>query len=147
MIDDRIRRPAAADACRQRFYGKSYDPGKRDCVKLATHALIKMGHGSGPMKGLVYSSEAQGYRLLLKAGFKSLVEALDARGLPRIAPAMAMQGDLIAMDGGADNPFGVALTVAMPDQLVLGFSGGICSTWRPLAYPTDADGKPLAWRL
>jgi hypothetical protein len=116
-------------------------------VKLATHALIKMGHGSGPMKGLVYASEAQGYRLMRKAGFKSLVEALDARGLPRIAPAMAMQGDLIAMDAGEENPFGVALTVAMADQVVLGFSEGVCATWRPLSFPVDADGKPLAWRL
>lgn len=147
MIDDRIRREAAAKACWQRFYGKSYDPGKRDCVKLATHALIKMGHGSGPMKGMTYGSEAQGYRLLIKAGFKTLVEALDARGLPRIAPAKAMQGDLIAMDGGEDNPFGAALTVAMADRIVLGFSGGICSTWRPLSFAAGADGKPLAWRL
>lgn len=140
MIDERIRRAAAADACRQRFYGKSYAPGKRDCVKLATHALIKMGHGSGPMKGLVYASEAQGYRLLRKAGFNTLMEALDARGLPRIAPARAMQGDLIALDAGDHSPFGAALTVAMSDGIVLGFSGGVCSTWRPLAFQA-------AWRL
>lgn len=140
MIDDRIRRAQAADACWQRFYAKSYVPGTRDCVKLATHALIKMSHGSGPVKGLRYSTEAAGYKLMRKAGFKTLPEALDAMGLPRIAPAMAMQGDLIAMDAGDDNPFGAALTVAMPDGLVLGFSQGICSTWRPLAFQG-------AWRL
>lgn len=140
MIDERIRRAAAAEACWKRFYGKAYDPGKRDCVKLATHALIKMGHGSGSMKAFVYASEAQGLKLLRKAGFKSLPEALDARGLPRIAPAAAMQGDLIALDAGAENPFGAALTVAMADGIVLGFSEGICSTWRPLAYQA-------AWRL
>jgi hypothetical protein len=147
MIDDRIRRAAAAEACFQRFNGKTYAPGKRDCVKLATHALIKMGHGSGPMKGLVYASEAQGYRLMRKAGFKNLIEALDARGLPRIAPAMARQGDIIAMEAGEDNPFGAALSIAMPDQTILGFSGGVCATWRPLSFPLDADGNPLAWRL
>ena len=147
MIDDRIRRAAAAEACRQRFYGKAYDPGVRDCVKLATHALIKMGHGAGPVKGLRYDTEAKGYRLMLKAGFKSLPEALDAMGLPRIAPAAALQGDLIAMDAGADNPFGASMMVAMSDGLVLGFSEGMCSTWRPLAFPVDADGKPMAWRL
>lgn len=140
--DDRIRREAAAKACWDRFYGKSYDPGKRDCVKLATHALIKMGHGSGVMKGLVYSSEAQGYKLMRKAGFNSLIEALDARGLPRIAPAMAMQGDIIAMQPGGENLFGAALAVAMPDRLILGFGHEtrICSTWRPLSYLA-------AWRL
>ena len=109
-------------------------------MKLATHALIKMGHGSGPMKGLAYSSEAHGLRVLRKAGFRSLLEALDARGLVRIAPAAAMQGDLIALDAGDDNPFGAALTVAMSDGIVLGFSQGVCSTWRPLAYQA-------AWRL
>ncbi|MFN3836790.1 MAG: DUF6950 family protein [Brevundimonas sp.] len=142
MIDDRIRRAAAAEACWKRFNGKSYDPGKRDCVKLATHALIKMGHGSGLMKGLRYSSEAQGYRLLRKAGFKNLIEAVDARGLPRIAPAMAMQGDLLAMPAGGDGPFGAALAVAMSDGIILGFSHdhGICSTWRANTFIT-------AWRL
>lgn len=140
MTDDRIRRAAAAEACWQRFYGKAYEPGKRDCVKLATHALIKMGHGSGPVKGLRYDTEAKGYRLLRKAGFKTLPEALDGMGLPRIAPAMAMQGDLIAMDAGGDNPFGASMMVAMSDGLVLGFSEGICSTWRPLSYLA-------AWRL
>ena len=140
MIDDRIRRAAAAEACRQRFYGKAYDPGARDCLKLANHALIKMGHGSGVVKGLRYSTEAQGYRLMRKAGFASLPEGLDAKGLPRIAPAAALQGDLIAMDAGEDNPFGASLMVAMSDGLVLGFSEGICSTWRPLAYQA-------AWRL
>lgn len=142
MIDDRIRRKAAAEACWQRFYGKAYDPGKRDCVKLATHALIKMGHGSGPVKGLRYSTEAQGYKQMRKAGFKSLPEALDAMGLPRIAPAMAMQGDLIALPPGGDSPFGAALAVAMSDGLVLAFSHdhGICSTWRATAFQG-------AWRL
>lgn len=142
MMDDRIRRAQAAEACRQRFYGKAYDPGVRDCVKLATHALIKMGHGAGPVKGLRYSTEAAGYRLLLKAGFKSLPDALDAMGLPRIAPAAAMQGDIIAMQPGGENLFGAALSVAMSDGLILGFGheSRICSTWRPLAYLA-------AWRL
>ncbi len=142
MIDDRIRRAAAAEACFQRFNGKTYAPGKRDCVKLATHALIKMGHGAGLMKGMRYSSEAQGYRLLRKAGFKDLIEAVDARGLPRIAPAMAMQGDLLALPAGGNGSFGAALAVAMPDGIVLSFSHdhGVCATWRVNSYLA-------AWRL
>jgi hypothetical protein len=140
MTDDRMRRAQAAEACWQRFYGKAYEPGKRDCVKLATHAMIKMGHGSGPVKGLQYSTEAQGYKLLRKAGFKTLPEALDALDLPRIAPAMALQGDLIAIEPDEGIPFGASMMVAMSDGLVLGFSQGICSTWRPSAYIG-------AWRL
>jgi len=140
MTDDRIRRAAAAEACWKRFYGKAYVPGTRDCVKLATHALVKMRHGSGPVKGLRYSTEAQGLKLMRKAGFKTLPEALDAMDLPRIAPAMALQGDLIAAPSETDNPFGASLCVAMADGLVLGFSQGICSTWRLSAF----EG---AWRL
>nr|DAQ80066.1 MAG TPA: hypothetical protein [Caudoviricetes sp.] len=147
MIDERIRRAAAAEACWKRFYGKAYDPGKRDCVKLATHALIKMGHGSGPVKGLKYNTEAQGYRLLLKAGFKTLTDGLDSMGLPRIAPAMARQGDIIALEAAVENPSGHALAVVMSDGVILGFSGGICSTWRPISYQVDMNGQPLAWRL
>jgi hypothetical protein len=111
-------------------------------VKLATHALIKMGHGSGLMKGLTYGSEAQGYKLLRKAGFANLIEAMDAKGLPRIAPAMAMQGDLLALPTVEGSPFGAALAVAMSDGIVLGFSHerAICATWRVSAYIA-------AWRL
>lgn len=141
-MDDRLRRAAAAEACFLRFDGKTFDPGKRDCVKLATHALIKMGHGAGPVKGLKYSSLAQGVRAMRKAGFNTLLDGLDAMGLPRIAPAMALQGDLIAMpvDPEEDNPFGAALTVAMANGRILGFSGGVCTTWAPTQFVA-------AWRL
>ncbi|WP_420478226.1 DUF6950 family protein [Brevundimonas sp. FT23028] len=143
MIDDRIRRARAAEACFRRFNGKPLIIGKNDCVKLATHALIKMGHGSGPVKGLRYANLNQGVRALKRAGFSTVMEGLDAMGLPRIAPAMAMQGDIFALETNpeVENPFGPALAVAMPNGRFLGFiDDSVCQTAIATRYIA-------AWRL
>ncbi|RZJ47417.1 MAG: hypothetical protein EON87_00860 [Brevundimonas sp.] len=146
-MDDRLRRAAAAEACFRRFHGKTLEIGKNDCVKLATHALIKMGHGSGPVKGLRYTNLAQGVRALRKSGLGTVMEGLDALGLPRIAPAMALQGDILALEANpeADNPFGPAMAVAMPGGKFLAFidrpdGSSICATAIATRYLA-------AWRL
>lgn len=130
-----IRRQKAAQSCVDRFNGKPYQPGKRDCVVLALHAL----HGMG-VKGLSfgrYGTEAGGIRAMRKAGFQSLAEGVDSV-LSRIPPAAALPGDVIALE--ADGPFGCALTVAVGNGRVLGFFDGVGSVLVPLKYV-------CAWRV
>lgn len=140
MIDDRERRFNAAEACVARFDRRAYAPGKRDCVKLATHALMKMGHGSGVLKGLTYRTEAEGFRHMRRAGFTDLIDAMDAKGLPEIAPVMAWQGDVVALKSEDDTRFGCALAVMLSDGQVLSFVNG----WGHIFVPTQIE---KAWRL
>lgn len=135
-----VRRVAAAQACIDRFVGKTYDCSKnRDCIKLAGHSMHKMGRRTGLTKGLRYSSEAGGLRVMRKLGFKTLIEAVDAAGLERIAPAMALPGDIIALQTG-DSAFGCSLAVAVGNGRVVGFVNGFGAVLQPLQYLT-------AWRV
>lgn len=137
----RERRAEIAQACIDRFVGKSYDCAKnRDCIKLAAHAMRKAGKSTGLLKGQRYTTEAGGVKVMRKLGFAGLVEALDAAGLPRCpSVAFAMPGDIIALKTEADSPFGCALTVCAEagGHKVIGFVNGIGAVMRvddPSAY-------------
>lgn len=139
------RRQAAAEACRDRFVGKTYDPrANRDCIKLAGHSAHKLGKRVSLTKGIRYSSEASGLRVMRKLGFKSLIEAVDAAFPGRQIPAaMARPGDIIALKTDDANAFGCALTVAFDNGRVIGFVNGvgaICRVDDPTAYLA-------AWRV
>lgn len=141
MTSPMIRRVAAAQACIDRFSGKPYDPGSKDCIKLASHALHKLGRKQGLTKGLRYASEAGGVKAMRKLGFQSLLEAVDAAlgAEARIPPAMALPGDIIAMPAEGDSPFGCALAVAVGNGRVIGFQNGVGLVLQPAAFVT-------AWR-
>lgn len=130
------KRARAARACMERFEGKAFEIGKRDCVKLAAHALHVMGVKVAPLKGVRYSTLAGAVRAMRQTGFADLVEAMDALGLTRIAPARATAGDIVALPTGADCPFGCSLTVAIGNGAVLGFheTTGVGCAIRPKAY-------------
>lgn len=126
------KRAAAAAACVERFQGKAFELGKRDCVKLACHALHTMGVAVPPVKGAAYTSKAGALKALRRTGFAGLVEAVDSLGLERIAPARATAGDIVALP--CDSPFGAVLTVAIGNGVVLGFQNGIGCAIRPTAW-------------
>lgn len=139
-MHDLIRRQRAVEACVQRFVGKPYKPGVRDCVKLAGHAMHGMGRRVGLTKGVRYSSEAGALKALRTLGFKSLMEAVDKTGLPRIAPAAALPGDIIAMEADDGNAFGCALVVYAGNGRVIGFHNGMGVVVQPANYLA-------AWRV
>lgn len=129
----------AAQACIDRFAGKQYEPGKRDCAVLALHVLHHAGRGVPFLRGHRWTSEKGAIRVLRRLGFADLLEAVDAAGLSRIPPAAALAGDLVALPCD-DGPWGCALTVAVGNGRVLGFADGIGRVVQPKAYVT-------AWRV
>lgn len=91
------RRAKAAQACIDRFGGRTYTPGQRDDVRMAAHLLHHLGIAVPVIKGRKWSSEAQGRKLLKKLGFADLHAAVDSLGFRRIGWASAIAGDLIAL--------------------------------------------------
>lgn len=128
----RVSPAQAAQACIDRFSGKPYEPGKRDCAILAAHLLHQYGHPVPIMKGLKYKTEAGAMRALKQTGHVDLVAAMDALGLERIAPASARTGDIIGMP--CDGLWGCALTVAVGNGRVFGFLDGIAQVQIPSAF-------------
>jgi hypothetical protein len=126
-------RAQAAQACIDRFAGKPYEPGKRDCVRLAAHLLHQFGHAVPVLKGLRYQGEAGAIRALKRTGFANLIEAMDSLGLERIAPVAARTGDIVGLPCD-DGPWGCALTVAVGNGRVLAFVDGLGRVVQPLAY-------------
>ena len=135
-----IRRAAAAQACIDQFLNQPYQPGKCDCIRLAGFAARELERSVGLIDELRYRTEAGGLKAMLKLGFKSLVEAVDAAGLERIAPAAALPGDIIALPSEPNDPFGCALTVAVGNGRVLGFQHGVGAVLQPLDFVA-------AWRV
>lgn len=139
-MPDMIKRAAATQACMDRFAGRFYAPGTRDCGKLAAHALHKLGRKAKLLTASRHTTEAGAIRYIRKAGFKDLVELMDAVGLDRIPPAAALPGDIIAMAMPEGDPFGCSLTVALDNGRILGFKDGVCQVLVPHDFVT-------AWRV
>lgn len=151
---DHLRRYEAAEATKTAFHNRVFEWGTADCLALAAHCLRGLGHPK-PTKGVLrYRTERGAIRAMLKSGFRSLVEAVDAYGLTRIPPAMAVAGDIIALptdDSSALGPY--ALAVALGEDKVLAFvprPEGAVGEIGPLSVAAQAAhtaGQPiLAWR-
>lgn len=121
-MHDLIRRQRAVEACVSRFVSKPLDFKARDCVRLVRHDLHQMGRGTWLLKGVTWGTEAGAYRAMKKLGFQTLAEGMDAAGLPRIAPAMALPADVFALE--AEGGFGCALAVFAGNGLVIGYLDG-----------------------
>lgn len=116
-----LKRAAATQACMDRFAFQPVEPGKRDCGKLAAHALHKMGRSAKPLNGWRGNNWPSAVRYIREQGFKDLVDLMDGLGLERIPPAAALPGDIVALPSDAEG-FGCSLTVALDNGRVLGLN-------------------------
>jgi uncharacterized protein (AIM24 family) len=133
-----LKRAAAVQACMDRFAGKPYAAGTRDCAKLAAHALHRMGRSCRLLTDARHTTETGALKYVRRKGFDDLVALMDATGLPRIAPAAALPGDVVGLESG--DAFGCSLSVALGDGRVLGFRDGVCQPLEPHAFVA-------AWRV
>ena len=106
-----LARQRAVSACLKRFEGAPLIWGKTDCVRLCALALRKQGHAVPLLKGVRYSSEQTALRRFKEQKIESLCDAVDALGLVKIAPAMALPGDLLALPTPEGDAFKASLMV------------------------------------
>lgn len=133
--NDRVR---ASEACVARFFGKPLDFKGNDCIRMGAFVANLRGWTVQKAKIGAYQSRTGALRAMRKMGFESLVDAMDAQGFPRIAPARAYPADLLALP--SDDSFGAALYVRLTNGRVLGFKDGACSILKAHDYAA-------AWRL
>lgn len=131
-----IKRQQAAQATIDRFSGKPLDYGKDDCARMGAFCLKHLGVKVSLLKAGSYSSELGAARVLKKLGHASLSDAIDSLGLPRIAPAMCLPGDIMALPA---ERFGGALMVAVGNGRVFGYFDGRFQVGQPLLFEA-------AWR-
>lgn len=133
-------------ACYDRFNDKPLDlSARRDCVRLAAHAMRKMGVATPILKGLDYRSELGAAKALKQLGHADLVEAMDALGFVRIAPAMTWQADIVALPSRDSGPFRYGLSVvhtAGAGRLI-----GVLPNGRFGAFAPEMKLVTAAWRI
>lgn len=111
-----VRRVEAAQATVDRFRDARWRWSSNDCARMAAFTLRKLGYRPPMPKAGSYRSALGAVRALRAAGFESLAAALDGMGLPRIAPAAALPGDILLLP----SPDAVgALAVALGNGRVL----------------------------
>lgn len=136
------RRRDTVEACHALIVGRPYEPGSRDCLKLARHAMHGMGHRLKEMlRGVRYRTEAGALRAMKARGYADLTSAVDATGRPRIAPASALPADLLLVKTEADGAFGGALAVYVGNGKVITFVDGVG------AIGALKEPPLAAWRL
>jgi len=134
------RRMEAAQACLDRFAGKSYDPrARRDCAWMARHDLHHLGRRVGQGKLPTYTTELGGIRALKRTGFASLIDYVDSLGLERIAPASALAADIVALP--TDHPLG-SLSVNVGNGRLLAYVDGYTD-----AVVIEPKAFVCAWRV
>lgn len=96
-MNDLERRREALEATASKYRGKALDFRTADCVRMVRYHLLQMGHKPPALPR--YRSLTGALRAMKAVG--GLVTAFDAI-LPRIAPAMMLDGDIavVAGDGG-----------------------------------------------
>ena len=103
MIRRRDNWPALLEAHLSEWDSKPFAYGDADCVSFAASWLSRLGYAD-PLAGLGKWDNAKEAARIYQAlgGFAHAVAAqLHALGCDRIAPALAMRGDLVVVPAGA----------------------------------------------
>lgn len=144
-----VDRAAVEAACMDRFASKPFDEANRHCGHLAAHAMHKAGHRAGLLNQCKAKTMRGAWSYIRKAGFGSLIDLMDATGLPRIVPAEALPGDIIGIAVADDDAFRCSLSVALSNGNVLGCNPvtGLIEPCTVGLFAKDGDGIPVAWRI
>jgi hypothetical protein len=143
MVMNLIVRVAAAQATIDQFLEKPFEWGTNDCAQLAAFAVEQLGFETVVSKAGRYKTQRGARRALARLGAKSMEDLPDAMGFERIAPAMALPGDIVGFPGGdtdAEEDRWTALGVCIGQDRILGFANGICDVG-PFSVCT------VAWRV
>lgn len=117
-----IRRQQAVEATVQRFAGRPLAYGRDDCARMAAFLVKRLGVKVRLAKMPRYASAVGAARALATLGVADLAEVVDLAGLPRIAPARAVVGDLLGLPGPDDT---VALHVCLGAGTSFGLVDGV----------------------
>lgn len=99
-------RRVATEATLAVYTGKAFAWGRFDCARLAYRQMRALGHR--PKALPAYRSAVSARTAMRKFGHETLASALDAM-LPRISPAMAWVGDLVAVEGDVFEAIGIVV--------------------------------------
>lgn len=111
-----VARAQVCDKTVAEYINQPFSWGQRDCARgLVWFHVRGMGHKVAKSKFGTYSTSLGAAKALKKLGYDTLEDAIDGIGTPlgivRIPPAMAVMGDIIALqsEGGGLSALAVRL--------------------------------------
>ncbi len=132
-------RVAAAQATVDAWKGKPFVWGEYDCARLAAYNLKQLGYAPRISRFGYYRSALSATRALRREGFTDVGGWMDSLGLPRIAQAAALPGDILGF-GHDDMPLRVGLGVALGNGRMLAFlADQVCHVVDPRYGADGAD--------
>lgn len=125
-----------------KFLNKPYKWGTTDCAHLAASHVSQTGKPTPLDEARSYKTAKGALRSIRELGFDSLEDLMD-KTYQRIAPAMALAGDIVALP--AEDGW-IALGIYLGEQRLLAFvdrsdGQGACCYIGPVQVATHA------WRL
>ena len=115
-----VRRMRATEAALERFAGKPFVWGERDCLRMVAFALREMGHSPPLREAGRYATLLGAHRALKRTGYATLDAWVDAWGLRRIPAALALPADILALP--SEIPAMPALAVVLSHGRVLAYA-------------------------
>lgn len=115
-MDQLIRRRVLTERTRDRYYGRLFKWGSGDCAK-AGHFHLKPFGWKLPAPGR-YSSAEGARRRLEELGVETLPDLIASIGIPEIAPARVLPGDIVSF--ASDHLIG-ALGIVTGNGLMLAY--------------------------
>jgi hypothetical protein len=134
MTDPLVRRRDAAQALLDAWTKRPMRLGRSDCARMTASHLRRLGWRVKLPASGSYASVRSARREIAKLGHADLAGVLDGMGLPRIAPAAAIIGDVLLLES-ADG-LG-CLTVSLGNGRVLGYHDDVpggAAVLQPLEY-------------
>lgn len=98
------KRHKATMATVAKFQSRKFKLGRIDCAQMVAYHARRLGWTISVAKAGSYKDIRSAKAVLKKLGWANLLEAMDGCGIPRKAPAAALIGDVVAIQG--DHPLG-----------------------------------------
>lgn len=138
---DLLRRQKAVQETMEKYRSRPFDwRSKATCLHMARFHLRRMGRKPPPMPQV--GSLLAAKKALKERDWLNVADMLDGIGLERIAPAMMLLGDLVAIE--SEDGIGSIFVAAGPNKII-----GWCVEQEGLAVVDLAAPENLkgAWRV
>lgn len=96
------RRHKAIEATLAKYRDRPFAWGSVDCAKVAAFHLRKLGWKLALSKAGSYSSAMGAAKALKRLGYDTLADLATGVGLPEIAPARMLLGDIAEIEGNSE---------------------------------------------
>lgn len=127
------------------WLGQEFEWGVADCGQMVGWHLEQAGITTPLKDARAYTTDIGAKRAMKALGADSMEDLIDRLGFERIAPAMAIVGDIVGLPGGTDDDQWTALGVHTGQDKILAFAAAENDVAR--VHSGSASVVTIAWRV